>query len=261
MLNDISPTILPFSHQNIYIFYSTFLKISLPSLSLFVFSSLSSFSLSSALSSLHTQTPSTSQHQHHSGSFFLAGCNPSSVLRYGFFFFFSCDQCLKEKVGMAGFLGCSDWWWIWWRSMWVTGFRGDWRAWVTGFGGARRGSLGLVEIGALPLSSLLEKAKILPLNLLAPLLYIAKGLPHPKLLLYIKNLGELPIVIITLSKFPNGKSLGSLSQSLTLRRTTSLSCATTFLCRLIGFGGDRHGSSVAGFLLWRGFFFLFFFLI
>ena len=176
-----------------------------------------------------------------------------------FFFFFSCDQCLKEKVGMAGFLGCSDWWWIWWRSMWVTGFRGDWRAWVTGFGGARRGSLGLVEIGALPLSSLLGKAKILLSNLLAPLLYIAKGLPHPKLLLYIENLGELPIVIITLLKFPNGKSLGSLSQSLTLRRTASLSCATTFLCRLIGFGGDQHGSSVAGFLLWRGFFFLFFF--
>ena len=133
--------------------------------------------------------------------------------------------------------------------LWVTGFGGDRRAWVTGFGGARRGSLGLVEISALPLSSLLGKAKILPSNLLAPLLYIAIGLPHPKLLLYIENLGELPIVIITLSKFPNGKSLGSLSQSLTLRRIASLSCATTFLCRLIGFGGDRHGSSVAGFLL------------
>ena len=25
-----------------------------------------------------------------------------------FFFFFCCDQCLKEEVGMAGFLGCSN---------------------------------------------------------------------------------------------------------------------------------------------------------
>ena len=75
--------------------------------------------------------------------------------------------------------------------------------------------MGLVEIGALPLPSLPGKVEILLSNLLAPLLYIAKGFPHPKLLLYIENLGELPVIIIALSKFPNGKSLGSLSQSLT----------------------------------------------
>ena len=83
------------------------------------------------------------------------------------------------------------------------------------------GSLGLVEIGALPLPSLPGKAEILLSNLLAPPLRIAKGLPHPKSLSYIGNLGELPIVIIAPSKFPNGKSLRSLSQSLTRRRTIS----------------------------------------
>ena len=98
-----------------------------------------------------------------------------------------------------------------------------------------RGSLGLVEISALPLPS--------------PPLHIAKGFPHPKSSSYIGNLGELPIFIIAPSKFPNGKSLGSLSQSLTPRCTVSLSCATTFLCRLIGFGGDWRGSDAVGFLV------------
>ena len=33
---------------------------------------------------------------------------------------------------IAGFLGCSNWWWVWWRSTWVTtrswrGFAMDWR--------------------------------------------------------------------------------------------------------------------------------------
>ena len=101
----------------------------------------------------------------------------------------------------------------------------------------------------LPLASLPRKAEIFLSNLLALSLCIAKGLPHPKSLSYIGNLGELPIVIIASSKFPNRKSLGSLSQSLTSRCTVSLSCATTFLCRLTGFGGDRHGSGVAGFLV------------
>ena len=125
-----------------------------------------------------------------------------------------------------------------------------------------RGSLGLVEIGALPLPSLPGKDKILPSNLLALPLRIAKGLSHPKSLSYIGNLGDLPIVIIALSKFPNGKSLSSLSQSLTPRHTVSLSCTTTFLCRLTGFGGDWCGSGVAGFLVFccdAGFFFFFFF--
>ena len=115
----------------------------------------------------------------------------------------------------------------------------------------------------LPLPSLPGKAEILPSNLLAPPLRIAKGLPHPKSLSYIGNLGELPIVIIAPSKFPNRKSLGSLSQSLTSWCTVSLSCATTFLCRLIGFGGDRHGSGVARFLVFyceAGFFYFFIFL-
>ena len=109
--------------------------------------------------------------------------------------------------------------------------------------------MGLVEIDVLPLASLPKKAKILLLNLLALSLRIAKGLPHPKSLSYIENLGELPIVIIAPSKFPNRKSLGSLSQSLTSWCTVSLSCATTFLCRLTGFGGDRHGFGVARFLV------------
>ena len=87
------------------------------------------------------------------------------------------------------------------------------------------------------------------LNLLAPPLRIAKGLPHLKSLSYIGNLDELPIIIIAPSKFPNGKSLGTLSQSLTLRCTVLLSCATMFLCRLTGIGGDRRGFSVAGFLV------------
>ena len=108
-----------------------------------------------------------------------------------------------------------------WLGFWVAqigdGLGGDQHAWVIGFGGVRHGSLGLVEIGALLLPSLLGKAKILLSNLLAPPLRIAKGLPHPKSLSYIGNLGELPIVIIALSKFPNGKSLRSLSQSLTPR--------------------------------------------
>ena len=122
--------------------------------------------------------------------------------------------------------------------------------------------MGLVEIDVLPLASLPKKAKILLLNLLALSLRIAKGLPHPKSLSYIGNLGELPIVIIAPSKFPNRKSLGSLSQSLTSWRTVSLSCATTFLCRFTGFGGDRHGSGVARFLVFYcevGFFFFIFF--
>ena len=120
-----------------------------------------------------------------------------------------------------------------------------------------------MEISALPLPSLLGKAEILLSNLLAPPLHIAKGLPHPKSLSYIGNLDKLPIFIIAPSKFPNGKSLGSLSQSLTPRCTVSLSCATTFLCRLTGFGGDRRGSGVAGFLVFccdAGFFFFFFWL-
>ena len=144
---------------------------------------------------------------------------------------------------MAGFLGCSDWWWVWWRSAWVTGFGGDRPLWVTGFGGARCGSLGLVEIGALLLPSLPGKAEILSSNLLALPLRIAKGLPHPKSLSYIGNLDKLPVVIIALSKFPNGKSLGSLSQSFTPWCTVSLLCATTFLCRLTGFGLDQRGSA------------------
>ena len=179
---------------------------------------------------------------HQSSSFFLVGCDPGHVLCSGFFFF-CCDRCLKEEVGMAGFLGCSDWWWVWWRSAWVTGFGGDRPLWVTGFGGARCGSLGLVEIGALLLPSLPGKAEILSSNLLALPLRIAKGLPHPKSLSYIGNLDKLPVVIIALSKFPNGKSLGSLSQSFTPWCTVSLLCATTFLCRLTGFGLDQRGSA------------------
>ncbi|KAL4652359.1 hypothetical protein ACB092_01G227400 [Castanea dentata] len=74
-----------------------------------MFSSLSSFSVSSfALSSLQTQTPSSSQHQHqhHSGSFSLVGCNPAGFVV--FFFFFCCDRCLKEEVGMAE-VGYGSW--------------------------------------------------------------------------------------------------------------------------------------------------------
>ena len=106
-----------------------------------------------------------------------------------------------------------------------------------------------MEISTLSLPSLPREAEILPSNLLTPPLHITKGLPHPKSLSHIGNLGELPIVIIAPSKFPNGKSLGSLSQSLTPRHTVSLSCATTFLCRLTGFGGDRRGSGVVRFLV------------
>ena len=60
---------------------------------------------------------------HQSSSFFLVGCDSGR-----FFFFFCCERCLKEEVGMAGFLGCSNWWWVWWRSAWVIGFGGDRRA-------------------------------------------------------------------------------------------------------------------------------------
>nr|GLL41168.1 hypothetical protein CR513_59037 [Ipomoea trifida]GMD65575.1 hypothetical protein CR513_59037 [Ipomoea batatas] len=63
-----------------------------------------------------------------------------------------------------------------------------------------------------PLPSLPRKAEILPSNLLARPLLTATGLPQPKSLSYIGNLGELPIVIIAPSKFPTGKHRGSLSQ-------------------------------------------------
>ena len=85
----------------IYIFYSTFPKISLSSLSLFMFSSLSSFSLSHLLSPFfrpkHHPFPNINI-THHSGSFFFGGLRFGGFC--GFFFFFG-DRCLKEEVGMV----------------------------------------------------------------------------------------------------------------------------------------------------------------
>lgn len=81
----------------------------------------------------------------------------------------------------------------------------------------------------LPLPSLPGKAEIFPSNLLAPPLRIATGLPHPKSLSYIGNLGELPMVMDAPSGFPRGKHLGFLSHSSTNRLTVASSCAFTFL--------------------------------
>ncbi|TMW86003.1 hypothetical protein EJD97_022093 [Solanum chilense] len=81
----------------------------------------------------------------------------------------------------------------------------------------------------LPPPSLPGNADIFPSNLLARPLRIATGLPHPKSFSYIGNLGELPIVSIAPSKFPNGKHRGSFSQSPTNFLTITSSCAFTFL--------------------------------
>ncbi|PKI34537.1 hypothetical protein CRG98_045074 [Punica granatum] len=83
----------------------------------------------------------------------------------------------------------------------------------------------------LPPTSRPGKAEIFPSNLFAQPLLIARGRPHPKSLLYIGNLGELPIVIDAPSAFPRGNSLGELSQSAMPFRTVSSPWATTFLCR------------------------------
>ncbi|CAN4107056.1 unnamed protein product [Withania somnifera] len=80
-----------------------------------------------------------------------------------------------------------------------------------------------------PPPSLPGKADILPSNLLARPLRTATGLPHPKSLSYIGNLGELPIVSMAPSKFPKGKHRGSFSQSFTNLFTITSSCALTFL--------------------------------
>ncbi|GFP82199.1 bahd acyltransferase dcr [Phtheirospermum japonicum] len=73
------------------------------------------------------------------------------------------------------------------------------------------------------------KAEILPSNLFERPLRTATGRPHPKSLSYIGNLGELPIVIIAPSKFPNGKHRGSRSQSSTYFLTAPSPYAATFL--------------------------------
>ncbi|RDX62613.1 hypothetical protein CR513_59037, partial [Mucuna pruriens] len=80
-----------------------------------------------------------------------------------------------------------------------------------------------------PVPSLPGNAEILPSNLFALPLRTARGLPHPKLLSYIGNLGELPMVMDAPSGFPRGKHRGFLSQSSTKRRTIASSCAFTFL--------------------------------
>ena len=85
----------------IYIFYSTFSEISFSSLSLFMFCSLSSFSLSHLLSPLFRpkhHPPPNINITHHNGSFFLVGCNSAASMG---FCCCCCDQCLKEEVGMA----------------------------------------------------------------------------------------------------------------------------------------------------------------
>ena len=33
------------------------------------------------------------------------------------------------RFGVARFLGCSDWWWVWWRSAWITMRSWQRRAW------------------------------------------------------------------------------------------------------------------------------------
>ena len=91
-----------YSKKNIYIFYSLFLPKFLSSISLFQFSSLCSFFVSpSAFSSLQTQTPLSSQHQHHTSQWLIF----SGGLRFGGFFgffFFFCDLCLKEDRQCLG---------------------------------------------------------------------------------------------------------------------------------------------------------------
>ena len=79
--------------KNINILFTFSPEISLSSISLFQFSSLSSFSVSpSALSSLQTQTPFSSQHQHHTSQWLIFSSGLQSDGFYGwvsFFFFFA----------------------------------------------------------------------------------------------------------------------------------------------------------------------------
>uniref|UniRef100_A0A0A0KZW3 Uncharacterized protein n=1 Tax=Cucumis sativus TaxID=3659 RepID=A0A0A0KZW3_CUCSA len=80
----------------------------------------------------------------------------------------------------------------------------------------------------LPFPSFPGNADILPSNLFALPLRTATGLPHPKSLLYIGNLGELPIVTDAPSAFPSGNNRGAFSQSPMPPRTVASLCAATF---------------------------------
>ena len=119
------------------------------------------FSLSRLLSPLfrskHHHPPNINI-THHSGSFFLVGCDSAGSMF--FFFFLLLWPMLKGRGGygwsgswvmvlsspmllgfvgrrrslmfgsdVAGFLGCLDWWWVWWRSAWVTARSWRGRAW------------------------------------------------------------------------------------------------------------------------------------
>ena len=146
MLNGISPTILPFSHQNIYIFFLFYFPQNFSPLSLIISVLFSLFLLSLIYYLLCTYPntillPTSTSHITMVHSFWRVAIRVLFCVMV--FFFFCYDQCLKEEVGMAGFLGCSDWWWIWWRSMWVTGFCGSLGLVEIGV----HGSLGLVELG------------------------------------------------------------------------------------------------------------------
>ena len=88
--------------KKIILFPWNFSLLSLIFFVLFSFSHL----LSPLFKSKHHPSPNINI-THHSGSFFLVGCDPVGSM--GFFFFWRCDQCLKEEVGSGSQ-----------RSVWVT---------------------------------------------------------------------------------------------------------------------------------------------
>ena len=99
--------------KNIIIFYLLFPpKMSLSSISLFKFSSLSSFSVSpSALSFLQTQTLFSSQHQHHTSQWliFLVGYNlAGSVVGFFYYFFIYIYIFFWRDCGFFFFFFCCD---------------------------------------------------------------------------------------------------------------------------------------------------------
>ncbi|RYQ99863.1 hypothetical protein Ahy_B07g087873 [Arachis hypogaea] len=91
-----------------------------------------------------------------------------------------------------------------------------------------------------PLPSLPGNAEIFPSNLFAPPLLTANGLPQPKSLSYIGNLGELPIVIDAPSGFPSGKHRGVVMSPNVL--VELLRAPTQIVGEHVGGGGERRNA-------------------